>query len=122
MESNVLRRIAGTFSFVTALFVFQACYGTPQDLGLDVLIEGKVVSSATGNPLPGIRVSPQGLGQYQFTNAEGSFSMYTLASYKLTIRFEDVDGEANGRFAARDTLIDKPGERVYLSIGLEPLP
>jgi hypothetical protein len=40
MKRNLLRRVLGSLSLTTAAFIFQACYGTPQDFGLDVYISG----------------------------------------------------------------------------------
>ena len=57
MHKKWVRRIVGGLSFTSALFVFQACYGTPQDFGLDILLEGQVKSKSTGLPIQGIKVS-----------------------------------------------------------------
>ena len=48
MKSNWIRKIIGGMSLTTAMFIFQACYGTPQDMGLDMLVEGQVKSLTSG--------------------------------------------------------------------------
>ena len=42
-----IRQLITGVSFTSALFVFQACYGTPQDFGVDILVEGKVKSKSS---------------------------------------------------------------------------
>ncbi|HOI78276.1 MAG TPA: hypothetical protein PLI30_01590 [Petrimonas sp.] len=79
MRQNWIRNIVGGLSFTTALFIFQACYGTPQDFGLDVFVEGKVVSKTTGEPIKGIKVSAASL-QHTVTDDKGMFSFYTVRS------------------------------------------
>jgi hypothetical protein len=56
-KRKVLRAIYGTLSFSTALFVFQACYGTDKDFGADYYLKGIVKSKTTNLPIPGIKVS-----------------------------------------------------------------
>src|SRR5690554_6966910 len=77
MKRNVIRQIVGGLSLTSAMFVFQACYGTPQDFGLDLLIEGQVKSKTSGLPIKGIKVSVADNMQYTWTNEEGEFSFYT---------------------------------------------
>ena len=73
MKRNWIRKLIGGLSFTTALFVFQACYGTPQDFGADVFIEGLVKSKKTGEPIKGIKVSVADNPQYQYTDEDGEF-------------------------------------------------
>jgi len=46
MKGKLLKKIVGGLSFTTAPFVFQACYGTPQDSGPDAYKEGIVKSKS----------------------------------------------------------------------------
>lgn len=119
MKRNWIIKLIGGLSFTSALFVFQACYGTPQDFGLDILIEGQVKSKTTGIPIKGIKVSVAGTMQYENTNDEGKFSFYTetFASYK--IKFEDIDSSQNGTFINRDTILTIIDKKVYLDIVLD---
>ena len=40
MKRDWKRKIIGGLFLTSVAFVFQACYGTPQDFGNDLLIEG----------------------------------------------------------------------------------
>jgi hypothetical protein len=119
MKRNWRRKILGGLSLTSALFIFQACYGTPQDMGLDIHIEGQVRSGKTHNPAKGIKVSVTDKMQYQLTDEGGNFSLYTETADKYNIRFEDIDAAQNGSFVAKDTLLTKIDKTVYLNIALE---
>lgn len=105
MKRNWVRKIVGGLSFTSALFVFQACYGTPQDFGYDLFIQGQVKSASTGLPVPGIKVSIDEGYQYQYTDETGNFSFYSGESDSLVLRFEDVDSVQQGNFLSKDTLL-----------------
>ena len=47
MKRNILRKIIGGISLTSVMFVFQACYGTPQDFGFDLLVQGQVKSKTS---------------------------------------------------------------------------
>ena len=119
MKNNWVRKIIGGLSLTSAMFIFQACYGTPQDLGLDLMIEGQVKSKASGLPIKGIKVSAPDNMQYEFTNNEGRFSFYTEMIDDLKIMFEDIDSTQNGTFLKKDTVITDLEEKVFLDIQLE---
>lgn len=109
----------GGLSLTTAAFVFQACYGTPQDFGADVYIHGLVKSKKTDEPVKGIKVSVANFPQYQFTDDEGKFAFYSECADSCTIKFEDIDSAQNGTFIDKDTVITNPGEQIYLNVLLE---
>jgi hypothetical protein len=119
MKRKWIKRVIGGLSLTSALFVFQACYGTPQDFGLDLLIEGQVKSKKSGLPIKGIKVSVADNMQFIVTNDEGRFSLYTEMINGLTVKFQDIDAEQNGLYTNRDTLLNVPGGRVYLDIMME---
>jgi putative lipoprotein (rSAM/lipoprotein system) len=119
MKGNFIRKIIGGLSLTTALFVFQACYGTPQDFGADVFIEGLVKSEKTGQPIQGIKVSVEDFSQYLYTDEDGGFSLFTESGPSRKIKFEDIDSDQNGAFIDKDTVLTNPGEHVYLDILLE---
>lgn len=119
MTRNLVRKIIGGLSFTSVLFVFQACYGTMQDLGYDVLVEGQVKSKTTGQPIKGIKVSPINGATYKNTDDEGKFSFYTPADGTLALRFEDVDNSQNGTFQTKDTTLKNVVDMVYVNIALE---
>jgi hypothetical protein len=119
MKQNWIRKIIGGLSLTSALFVFQACYGTPQDLKFDLLIEGRVKAMNSGLPIKGIRVSVADNMQYQITDEEGKFSFYTEMLEGLTLQFRDIDLIQNGLFYDKDTVLTKLSEKVSLDITLE---
>ena len=119
MKKNWIRKIVGGLSLTSVLFVFQACYGTPQDFEPDLLIEGKVVSQASGLPIEGIEVSIADNMQYEYTNDKGEFSFYTVLNYSYTIAFKDVDSTQNGAYINRDTILTNIQDNVFLDIKLE---
>lgn len=118
MGSKWIRRMVRGVSLTSVLFVFQACYGTPQDLGFDLLIEGQVKSKTTGLPIPGIKVTIKDIGQWEFTDEEGRFGIYTLLTDAVTVQFQDVDSIENGNFNYQDTLLTTDREHVLLTIEL----
>ena len=91
MKGNWIRKIVGGLSLTSAMFIFQACYGTPQDYGLDLLIEGQVKSKTSGLPIQGIKVSVAYNMQYEIADEEGKFSFYTELLKGLTLKFQDID-------------------------------
>lgn len=118
MKTNWIRTIIGGLSFTSALFIFQACYGTPQDFEPDLLLEGQVKSQRTGLPIKGIKVSVPDVSQYEFTDEDGRFSLYTWMNESLTVRFEDVDLTENGLYLPKDTLIKNIEGNITLQISL----
>ncbi len=120
MKRNWRRGLLGGFSFASALFIFQACYGMPQDMQQwDLLVEGQVKSKTTGEPIKGIKVSTVNENQYMLTDEEGRFDFYMDYADRFALMFRDVDDEENGAFLYKDTLIEHPGDKVYLEIELE---
>ncbi len=100
------------------LFAFQACYGMPQDMDSDVLIEGRVKSLSTGLPIPGIKISVGGY-QYELSDNNGNFSFYTMAANTYMLKFEDTDLLQNGSYKDKDTVLTDIADQVYLDIALE---
>ncbi|MCK5067151.1 MAG: hypothetical protein KAR16_06925 [Bacteroidales bacterium] len=119
MKRNQLRALLGGLSFTTALFVFQACYGMPQDMQDDVRIQGKVVSRTTSRPVEGIKVESEVYGHYGVTDSQGSFEFYTPWRDSLKLTIEDVDPDSNGDYASKDTILVNPDNQVFLNIDLE---
>jgi len=119
MKSSLIRKIVGGISLTSVMFVFQACYGTPQDFEPDLLIEGQVKSKTSGLPVKGIKVTIADHNQYEFTNDEGKFSIYTAMFDSITLQFRDVDSTQNGHFTGKDTLLRGIRDKVYLDIALE---
>jgi putative lipoprotein (rSAM/lipoprotein system) len=119
MKRNWIRTIIGGLSFTSAMFIFQACYGTPQDFGLDLLLEGQVTSKTSGEPIKGIKVSVTDNIQYEMTDENGQFSFYTEMLENLTVQFQDVDSIQNGLYIDKDTVLNNVSENVFLEINME---
>ena len=119
MKRHWMRGIVGGLSFTSALFIFQACYGTLQDFQHDIEIRGQVTSKTSSTPIEGIKVSVTGTSQYEHTDQQGFFTLYTEATDMLTIRFEDIDAEENGSYSDRDTVLNDVREHVYMDIEME---
>lgn len=121
MKRNLFRKIIGGLSLTSALFVFQACYGTPQDFGLDFRLEGCVKSKVSGLPLAGIRVS-LGDGEYSCacTENDGTFLMYVDKLDTMKLSFQDVDSIYNGQYLDKDTvLVTGSNDHVFVEIALD---
>lgn len=102
------------------MFVFQACYGTPQDNGLDIHVVGQVKSKTSGLPLKGIKVSVTHNLQHEITNENGEFSFYTEFRDSLSFQFQDVDSIQNSQYADKDTLLTGIADsRLFLDIMME---
>ena len=119
MKRKWVRKLIGGVSLSTAAFIFQACYGPPQDFGMDILIEGLVKSKRTGEPIKGIKVSVEENPQYLYTDEAGEFSFYTVSADLCKLKFEDIDSIQNGSFIDRDTILTNVYNQVYLKIFLE---
>lgn len=119
MKPIWLRNIAKGLSFTSALFIFQCCYGTPQDFNPDIKVQGLVKSKTGGNAIVGVKVSIANNAQYEHTNEEGLFSFYTEPASTLTLKFEDTDADENGAFTNKDTVLADIWENVYLDIEME---
>jgi len=119
MSQKWIRRVIGGLSFTSALFIFQACYGTPQDIEPDFLIEGEVLSKETGAPIDGIKVNLPYTLQQQFTDTNGRFSMYTPFRDSVKIEFQDTDSIENGHYKPLDTTLTQIHDKVFVKIKLE---
>lgn len=119
MKRNQIRTLIGGLSFTTALFVFQACYGMPQDAINDVYISGKVVSQSSGLPLEGIKVEAVLFEHYGLTDSLGKFEFYAPWSDSLKLTIEDNDPKTNGAYLSKDTVLVNPKMDVILNIALD---
>ncbi|MBQ6557558.1 MAG: hypothetical protein IJL86_08450 [Bacteroidales bacterium] len=105
-------------TLTSALFVFQACYGTPGPMyeeGGEAPMSFTVVSQATGAPLKGIKVEAgavesDSLSVVGTTDENGSCKLNLPYNRNLNgpfIRFEDPEG----RFQPKDTVLTDLRER-----------
>ena len=118
MKRSLIRKIVGGLSLTSAMFVFQACYGTPQDFENDLLVEGIVKSEASGLPIKGIKVSVANSMQYVTTDDEGRFGLYSEMDEGLTLLFRDIDSSENGLYMDKDTVLNNVSENIFLNIVL----
>jgi hypothetical protein len=118
-KRRILRKIYGTLSLSSALFVFQACYGMPNDLYDDVYIQGLVKSKTTNEPISGIKVSIENKPQYDITDSSGKFIIYTSLDTIYKVKFEDMDSVINGSYLPKDTIIKIVDETTFLNVSLD---
>lgn len=118
MKKKLIKKIIGALSFTSVMFVFQACYGTPQDFGFDVCLEGTVKSAKTGLPIKGIKVSVDEEYQYTETDDSGFYSFYVPFSDSLAVSFQDIDSLENKTYLTKDTIITASEEEMVLNISL----
>jgi len=118
-KRKIARAVFGTLSFSTALFIFQACYGTPSDLMRDNKVEGVVTSKNTGLPIPGIKVSWLNQPYSEVTDPSGKFVFYLPVNEEYILRFEDVDAAQNGSYLRKDTIVKVTGGQLTLQIKMD---
>ena len=109
-KKQIIKRIFGIFCFTSALFIFQACYGTPQDFGMDVHISGTVLAAGSNNPVQGIKVSLDEGYNYCYTDENGQYSMYAEILNQYHLIAEDIDSVENGEYVTADTLVNYQSE------------
>ena len=119
MKRKQIKTLLGGISFTTALFVFQACYGMPQDMQDDVFIQGKVVSQSTNLPIEGIKVESDIHEHFGVTDRQGEFTFYTPWAESLKLTIEDTDPESAGSYVRKDTVLATPEQELFLHIALE---
>lgn len=117
MAKRWIRNIIGGLSLTSALFIFQACYGTMQDYGYDVQVSGKITSKKTGLPIEGIKVSVKDDIQYDYTSDDGSFHMYIAKQDTIQFYIQDIAEQKT--YTDRDTIIINPDKSISLNIKLE---
>ena len=125
---KLFRNLLKGLSLTSALFVVQACYGTPQPSmfgeGGEAPMSFSLVANDTGEPLEGISIignRVDGENQYQLgvTGADGKCQ--TVIPYMRNIegpnlKFEDPEG----KYSATDTTLTDLREREIL-IKLDPV-
>jgi len=119
---KLFRNFLKGLSLTSALFVVQACYGTPQPSmfgeGGEAPMSFYLVSDDTGEPIEGIvisgnRVEDQAIYELGVTGADGKCS--TTIPYMRNIegpflQFEDPEG----KYIAKDTVLSDLREREII--------
>jgi hypothetical protein len=119
MKNKWLRKLLGGLSLTTAAFIFQACYGTDQDMEPDIHLEGKVASRASGLPITGIKVTLDGMNLLDTTNQNGEFSIFTRFANSYKLIFEDVDSTINGSYQSHDTIVSGDNVHAFVNVLLD---
>lgn len=108
-KQQLIRFLFGSFSATALMFVFQACYGMPQNPvppDEDVVIMGTITDMATGQPVEGLSVIIPELGIDATTDSTGVFcSNVNGAEHpnQVQLLVNDVDGTENDRYETLDT-------------------
>jgi hypothetical protein len=113
---KILRKIYTGLGLTTVALVFQACYGTPQTMGLDVLIRGVVKSKTTHDPIKGIKISVKDMYQYELTDNGGNFQFYVPQDEICIIQLDDIDGIENGSYSSTKISVDLSKDKIDLGI------
>jgi hypothetical protein len=111
---KILRKIYTGLGLTTVALVFQACYGTPQTMGLDVLIRGVVKSKTTNDPIKGIKISVKDMYQYELTDRTGKFQFYVPQEEICIIQLDDIDGTENGSYLSTKISVDLSKDKIDL--------
>jgi putative lipoprotein (rSAM/lipoprotein system) len=115
---KIARKIYTGLGLTTVALVFQACYGTPQAMGLDVLIRG-TVKSTTNEPIEGIKVSVKDAPQHELTDSAGTFQIYVSREDSYTIQFDDIDGVKNGSYQSKEMRVSSSKNEIDVDIALD---
>ncbi len=115
LKRSFLKGFLTIFSLSATAFIFQACYGTPNDFLDDACFEGFVSTSDTNEPIPGIQVEIKGLDRVDTTNADGSYVLFAPLDSAYTLVFKDIDSSANGKFLQKEISIRNDYRSCYLN-------
>jgi hypothetical protein len=122
MKRDWKRKIIGGLCLTSVAFVFQACYGTPQDFASDLFIAGQVKSKTSGLPIKGIKVSVVDGIQYTSSDDNGMFAFYTARTGKVKISFTDNNilySEKDTIVSINDSILSSKHPSLHLNIQLE---
>ena len=131
MKLKLLSFYSQLLSFCLVLLGFNACGNQPDEYGVmhaeygvpsaKYNVQGKVVSSeAEKAPVKGIRVvvisdveeseNPYLRGDTTYTDSEGKFEVkwhgFPSDDSKFKVKFQDIDGEANGLFEDKSQIVE----------------
>lgn len=124
---KLFRNILKGLSLTSALFIVQACYGTPQPSmygeGGEAPMSFSLVSTTTGEPLEGIVISGkrvEGQNKYELGVTGPDGKCHTVIPYMRNLegpflQFEDPEG----KYSAKDTVIADLREREII-VKLDP--
>lgn len=119
---KLFRNLLKGLSLTSALFVVQACYGTPQPSmfgeGGEAPMSFTLVADDTGEPLEGIVISAnrvEGQNKYELGITDADGKCRTTIPYMRNLegpflKFEDPEG----KYSAKDTVIADLRDREIL--------
>jgi len=117
-----LRNILKGFSLTSALFIFEACYGTPKGIWIeDYDVRLKVVSADDLSPIEGIAVKTRlyedesldwTLAGYTDKNGTAEVFVGNIGGNSPQFRFESEDGT----FMVKDTVISNPDVLINIKL------
>jgi hypothetical protein len=108
-KQQLIRFLFGSFSATALMFVFQACYGMPQNRmspDEDIIIMATITDMETGQPVEGLAVNFPDLELEATTDSAGVFCVSVDGAEhpnQVQLLVNDVDGTENGRYETLDT-------------------
>ena len=119
LKSNILKRVLGLFGAAGFLLIFQACYGTPQNL---YNVSGKISDSESNEGIRDLKLnfSSDKEDFAIFTDENGEFfTSIMLNGITYNLNIEDVDGALNGSYSDIDTVISLSTDPVNIALNQE---
>ena len=112
VRRSILLRIMRIFSLCSA-GILASCamkYGVPEEETVPVNFSGSVMSSITNTDIPGIKVEITGVYDTYSTISDSAGAYFCIvpvneSTQNVPFRLSDIDGDTNGRFQAKDTVI-----------------
>ncbi len=116
---KLLHNILKASTLSTALFIFQACYGTPVDYwgGEFSEVTFKVMSAADKSPLEGIRVNCKDGDDWVDCGKTNSKGMLTIFATRVSDEFSFVDPDGN--YSQLDTTFNTISETYEIPLRLK---
>ena len=120
---KLLHNILRGSTLATALFIFQACYGMPQNHGNSGLYEATIkVTDSKGTPIPGVKLFARNADMVEFTadpqvsDEEGMLHLeivFPTSDPAIDLRFE-AEGYAVKDTTIKDGMTPEPDFTVKL--------
>ena len=113
-----LHNLLKGLSLTTALFIFQACYGTPEGIN-HICMSFKVMAADTGDPMEGVKISARVNG---YNGPSWSNGYLTGPDGEAYVYFQRMDDEvlppafhfepADDAYCVKDTIITDLSSRL----------
>ena len=112
------------FSSLCSAGLIASCamkYGVPEEEPVLLNFNGTVKSNVTQTEILGIQVEILGYNQLDITKSDsmGAFSVNAEimeSSFSAELLFTDIDGDSNGRFQSKDTVIQLNSSEIQIGI------